>query len=187
MLFHSSQSRKWLLNVVRTNDYVIELMTEWLIASQLEKNRLRSHLSLEVLFGKARWVKAITELGICVLPEMDPQFRPILWAKMGPHSGLAWQSTRMIWACPGPPFSLQTHTQSWPQPDHQRRTDSKGPFVHKTSPFYHSTRKVSSLWGISNWKIEKFKSFFKKLNDISLFFPPPRFIWRLMLHSCKTD
>ena len=111
MLFHSSQSHKWLLNVVRTNVYVVELMTEWLTANQLEKIRLRSHLSLEVLFDKARWIKAISELGICVLPEMDPSFRPILWAKTGPHSGFAGESARMIWACPGPPFSAYSHTE----------------------------------------------------------------------------
>lgn len=41
-------------------------------ASQLERNRLRIHLSLEVLLDKVHWVKAIFELGICVLLEMDP-------------------------------------------------------------------------------------------------------------------
>ena len=152
MLFHSSQSRKWLLNVVRTNVYVVELMTEWLIASQLEKIRLRGHLSLEVLFGKARWVKAISELGICVLPEMDPSFRPILWAKMGPHSGFAGESARMIWACPGPPFSLHTLTQSWPQPEHQWRTHSEGPFIHRTSPFLSFHKESELFMGYSKLK-----------------------------------
>lgn len=127
----SKLSKSWLLHVVSTSD-AIWLMTEWLIASLLQRNHLRIHLSLEFLLDKAHWVKAIDEL--CTVSKSGPMSLDLPQKPPG-------------WAWPGPPFSLQAHTAEL---THSQIISGghtvKGLWsMEQTLFFYHSVRKVSPL------------------------------------------
>lgn len=79
-IFQSSQSHRQLLNVVRISDYIVSLMTECFMASQLERNPIRNHFSSEVPLGQAPRVRFFCESGIWILPQMGRQ----VWATPGP-------------------------------------------------------------------------------------------------------